>query len=197
MKQEKIHTEVKKVENKTKNKNILYQLESLIKTLYPNYRTVNPYDGYLQEYYKDLNIEDLLLFKRLLKSITLLNHKERTQDSRRYVSSYGDVLTAIELMSQYTINDKLLKSYTDLKYIFADRPFTKLQAARVLRKSMRYVERLLPILYHLHLAEKTQIKQGHKHTYRLLGYQSPEISQEELFESDHNPVEYIDLEYRT
>ena len=62
MKQEKIHTEVKKVENKTKNKNILYQLESLIKTLYPNYRTVNPYDGYLQEYYKDLNIEDLLLY---------------------------------------------------------------------------------------------------------------------------------------
>ena len=42
----------------------------------------------------------------------------------------------------YNINDKLLKSYTDLKYIFADRPFTKLQAARVLRKSMRYVERL-------------------------------------------------------
>ena len=197
MKSKKTHTEVKNTCLERNRKEVLYQLESLIKTLYPTYRTINPYEKYLEEYYKDLNIEDLLLFKRLLKSITLLNHKERTQDSRKYVSSYGDVLTAIELMSQYTINDKLLKSYTDLKYIFADRPFTKLQAARVLRKSMRYVERLLPLLYHLHLAEKTQIKQGHKHTYRLLGYQSPEISQEELFESDHNPVEYIDLEYRT
>lgn len=197
MKSKKTHTEVKNTCLERNRKEVLYQLESLIKTLYPTYRTINPYEKYLEEYYKDLNIEDLLLFKRLLKSITLLNHKERTQDSRRYVSSYGDVLTAIELMSQYTINDKLLKSYTDLKYIFADRPFTKLQAARVLRKSMRYVERLLPLLYHLHLAEKTQIKQGHKHTYRLLGYQSPEISQEELFESDHNPVEFVDLQYRT
>ena len=197
MKPEKRHTDTKNTSLERNRKEVLYQLESLIKTLYPTYRTINPYDGYLQEYYKDLNIEDLLLFKRLLKSITLLNHKERTQDSRRYVSSYGDVLTAIELMSQYTINDKLLKSYTDLKYIFADRPFTKLQAARVLRKSMRYVERLLPLLYHLHLAEKTQIKQGHKHTYRLLGYQSPEINQEELFESDHNPAEFVDLQYRT
>ena len=197
MKSKKTHTEVKNTCLERNRKEVLYQLESLIKTLYPTYRTINPYEKYLEEYYKDLNIEDLLLFKRLLKSITLLNHKERTQDSRRYVSSYGDVLTAIELMSQYTINDKLLRSYTDLKYIFADRPFTKLQAARVLRKSMRYVERLLPLLYHLHLAEKTQIKQGHKHTYRLLEYQSPEINQEELFESDHNPVEFVDLQYRT
>lgn len=190
MKFEKTHTDVK-------NKHVLYQLESLIKTLYPTYRTINPYEKYLEEYYKDLNIEDLLLFKRLLKSITLLNHKERTQDHRRYVSSYGDVLTAIELMSRYTINDKLLKSYTDLKYIFADRPFTKLQAARVLRKSIRYIERLLPLLYHLKLAEKTNIKQGQKHTYRLLGYRLPNMNQEEIFQSDHKVKEYTDLEYRT
>ncbi len=188
MKFEKTHTD---------HKNLLYQLESLIKTLYPKYRTVNPYDQYLQEYYNDLNIEDLLLFKRLLKSITLLNHKERTQDHGRYISSYGDVLTAIELMGKYTINDKLLKSYTDLKYIFADRPFTKLQAARVLRKSIRYIERLLPLLYHLKLAEKTNIKQGQKHTYRLLRYRLPNMEQEEIFQSDHNPKEHVDLEYRT
>lgn len=191
MKLEKTHTDHKK-----KNKEILYQLESLIKTLYPKYRTVNPYEKYLKSYYEDLNIEDLLLFKRLLKSITLLNHKERTQDNKRYVSSYGDVLTAIELMSQYTINDKLLKSYTDLKDIFLDRPFTKLQAARVLRKSIRYIERLLPLLYHLQLAEKTQIKQGQKHTYRLLSYQPVESYQTAFGEFKDYP-EFIDLQHRT
>ena len=155
----------------TDNKNLLYQLESLIKTLYPKHQTTNPYEQYLETYYQDLNIEDVLLFKRLLKSITILNHKERPQDSKRYISSYGDVLTAIELMGRYTINDKLLHNYTELKYVFTDRPFTKLQASRVLRKSVRYVERLLRLLKHLKLAEKTNIKQAQKHTYRLLGYQ--------------------------
>ena len=99
-------------------------------------------------------------------------------------------------MSQYTINDKLLKSYTDLKDIFLDRPFTKLQAARVLRKSIRYIERLLPLLYHLQLAEKTQIKQGQKHTYRLLSYQPVESYQTAFGEFKDYP-EFIDLQHRT
>ncbi len=191
----------KKRHTQTKNKSILYQLESLIKTLYPKYKTINPYEQYLKGYYKELPIEDLLLFKRLLRSITLLNHKERTQDRGSYLSSYADVLTTIELMSQYTINDKLLKSYTELKYIFHGRPFTKLQAARVLRKSIRYIERLLPLLYHLKLAEKTPLKQGSKHTYKLLDYQSsvyePEIAFEAVSADFENVKEFIDLEYRT
>lgn len=180
MKPEKTHTETKK---------ILYQLESIIKTLYPHHKTTNPYNAYLESYYAGLNIEDELLFKRLLKSITILNHKERPQDGKRYISSYGDVLTTIELVSQYTINDKLLNSYVQLKEVFLEGHFTKLQASRVLRKSMRHVERLLQLLHHLKLVEKTGIKQGQKHTYRLLGYQT-----------DHYTSEaegHIDLEYRT
>jgi hypothetical protein len=186
----------KKTPTDQKNKNVLYQLESLITTLYPKYKTVNPYQEYLQSYYEDLNIEDVLLFKRLLKSITLLNHKERTQQNRTYISSYGDVLTTIELIGRYTINDKLLKSYTDLKYIFRESPFTKLQAARVLRKSMRYVERLLPIFYHLKLAEKTNIKQGQKHTYRLLGYENTSTHQE-IFEEFEDHRGFTDVQMRT
>jgi len=177
----------------TDTKNLLYQLESLIKSLYPNYSTTNPYDDYLKEYYKELNIEDLLLFKRLLKSITILNHKERPQDARRYISSYGDVLTTIELISQHTINDKLLRSYTDLKYIFADRPFTKLQAGRVLRKSNTTIRRILKLLQYLKLAEKTNITQGKKHTYRLLSYQL--ASEDYIEDSDYKG--YTDLQYRT
>ena len=186
----------KKTHTEQKNKNVLYQLESLITTLYPNYKTVNPYQEYLQSYYEDLNIEDVLLFKRLLKSITLLNHKERTQQNRKYISSYGDVLTAIELMGRYTINDRLLKSYIDLKTIFLDHPFTKLQAARVLRKSMRYVERLLPLFYHLKLAEKTNIKQGQKHTYRLLGYENT-ATYDTTFEEFKDHQGFTDLQMRT
>lgn len=160
-------------------KSLLYQLESLIKTLYPNYQTTNPYDSYLQDYYQDLVIEDVLLFKRLLTSITLINHKERPQEGRRYISSYGDVLTTIELMSNYTINDTLMNSYVQLKYIFTNRPFTKQQAARVLRKSQRSVERYLKLWEHLKLAEKTKIKHGQKHTYTLISYDNPNPPHEE------------------
>lgn len=189
MEAEKTHTERKK--------NLLHQLESIVKTLYPNHRTTNPYEQYLETYYSELNIEDVLLFKRLLRSITLLNHKERTQDNRRYISSYGDVLTAIELISRYTINDITLRSYVQLKEIFRDNSFTKLQAARVLRKSFGSVDRYIKLWTHLKLIEKTNIKQGSKHTYRLLGYQLPEMEQEGIFKSDYNPKEYIDLENRT
>ena len=166
MKPEKRHTGVEK----NYSKELLYQLEGIVKTLYPNHKTINPYHEFLQVYYQELNIEDVLLFKRLLKSITLMNHKERTQQNRKYISSYGDVLTTIELLSQHTINDVVLNSYVQLKDIFRDTPFTKLQASRVLRKSMRSVERYLKLWEHLNLAEKTAILQGKKHTYKLLGY---------------------------
>ena len=165
MQAEKTHTDTKK---------ILYQLESIIKTLYPNRHTTNPYESYLESYYQELNIEDVLLFKRLLKSITLMNHKERPQDNKRYVSSYGDVLTTIELISRHTINDTLLRNYVQLKEIFSDRLFTKLQAMRVLRKSESSVERYIKLWEHLKLIKKSDITQGKKHMYELLGYQHPE-----------------------
>lgn len=166
----------------TYNKNILYQLESIVKTLYPNHKTENPYEEYLAFYYKELDIEDVLLFKRLLRSITLLNHKERVQSNRRYTSSYADVLTTIELISKHTINDIILRSYVQLKEIFTDNPFTKLQASRVLRKSMRSIDRYLKLWVDLKLAEKTQIKQGSKHTYKLLGYTRPDYTEENIVE---------------
>lgn len=154
-----------------KNRKYLHQLESLVKTLYPDYHIYNPYDTYLKDYLDELDISDVLLFKRLLRAITIMSHKERPLDGRRYICSYGDVLTTMELMGRHKIDDKMLHSYTELKYVFQDRPFTKLQASRVLRKSVRYVERLLGLLKPLMLAEKTHIKQGAKHTYRLLGHQ--------------------------
>ncbi len=170
---------MKKISHK---KNLLYQLESVVKSLYPKHNTTNPYEQYLQMYYEELVIEDVLLFKRLLKSITLMNHKERPQEARRYISSYGDVLTAIELMSHYTINDTLMRSYVQLKEIFTDSPFTKLQASRVLRKSIGSVERYIRLWQHLQLIEKSNIKQGSKHQYKLKGYQSPNTMYDQALE---------------
>jgi hypothetical protein len=184
-----------------KDKNLLYKLEGLIKSLYPGYNTVNPYDEYLQEYYNDLVIEDVLLFKRLLKSITIINHKERPQEHRKYISSYGDVLTTIELLSNYTINDHLMNYYAQLKDIFQDRPFTKLQASRVIRKSVRSVERSLELWRHLKLAEKTKIKQGSKAMYQLLGYESthekPVNIYDEMMEEYNDYKGFINLQERT
>lgn len=162
-------------------KELLYQLESIVKTLYPKHKTTNPYETYLAVYYKELNIEDVLLFRRLLKSITLMNHKERVQSNRRYISSYGDVLTAIELLSQHTINDVALNGYVQLKEVFRDNPFTKLQASRVLRKAIRTVETYINLWVHLKLIQKTNIKQGSKHTYQLIGYQLANYEEEQEF----------------
>lgn len=173
MKAKKTHTDLKKIEDLPQSnysKELLYQLESIVKTIYPKYKTTNPYEDFLQVYYQDLNIEDVLLFKRLLKSVTLMNHKERIQENRTYISSYGDVLTAIELLSQHTINDIVLRSYVQLKEVFRENVFTKLQASRVLRKSMRSITRYLKLLEDLNLVQKTNILQGKKHTYKLLGY---------------------------
>jgi len=118
-----------------------------------------------------LNIEEVLLFKRLLQSITLMNHKERPQDNKRYISSYGDVLTAIELLSRHTITDVLLKSYVELKEAFREQAFTKLQAMRVLRKSTTTIDRYIKLWTYLRLLKKSSVKKGNKHMYELLGYQ--------------------------
>ena len=170
---------------------VLYQLESVVTRLYPNHKTTNPYDAYLQGYYEDLVIEDVLLFKRLLKSITLVSHKERPKENKRYISSYGDVLTTIELMSNHTINDTLMNSYVQLKEIFTDTPFTKLQAGRVLRKSKGTIQRYLKLWMSLKLAEKSNIKQGSKHMYCLLGYQTPTEIYDTMQEDFKDHQEFI------
>jgi len=189
MKVEKTHTQEKKA--------LLYQLESIVKTFYPSYQTTNPYDAYLTFYYEELVIEDVLLFKRLLKSITLINHKERPQEGKRYISSYGDVLMTIELISHYTINTSLMSSYVQLRDIFTDRPFTKLQASRVLRKSTRSVDRSLELWKHLKLVKKSTIKQGSKHMYELIGHQLPNESYDQMFEEYEDYTGYTDVDMRT
>lgn len=189
MKSEKTHTQEKKA--------LLYQLEGIVKTFYPSYQTTNPYDIYLKFYYEELVIEDVLLFKRLLKSITLINHKERPKEGNRYISSYGDVLMTIELISQYTVNNRLMNYYVQLKEVFTDRPFTKLQASRVLRKSIRSVERSLKLWKHLKLVKKSNITQGKKHMYELIGYESTSESYDTMFEDYEDYKGYIDLSDRT
>jgi len=189
MKVEKTHTQEKKA--------LLYQLESIVKTFYPSYQTTNPYDEYLEFYYEELVIEDVLLFKRLLKSITLINHKERPQEGKRYISSYGDVLMTIELISHYTINTSLMSSYVQLRDVFTDRPFTKLQASRVLRKSLSSVQRRLNLWKHLKLVKKSKIKQGSKHMYELIGYESASESYDQIFESYEDYTGYTDVDMRT
>ena len=192
-----MNTQKTDTEQKKHSKNLLYQLESIVKTLYPNYKTENPYESYLVFYYQELDIEDVLLFKRLLRSITLLNHKERVQSNKRYTSSYADVLTTIELISRHTINDVILRSYVQLKDVFKENTFTKLQASRVLRKSMRSIDRYLQLWSHLKLIEKTNIKQGSKHTYKLLGYTNSVYTEETILDEFEDYKGFIDLQQRT
>ncbi len=166
----------------TQEKKLLYQLESIVKTLYPNHKTINPYDQYLEAYYNELEIEDVLLFKRLLKSLTIINHKERLLETSKYVSTYADVLTTMELLSRYRINDVVLRAYVSLKSIFKENTFTKLQASRVLRKSVRSVERYLDLWEHLNLVKRTNLREGSKRLYQLMSYESPNPIYEEMQE---------------
>ena len=64
----------------------------------------------------------------------------------------------MELLSRYRINDIVLRSYVSLKSIFGENPFTKLQASRVLRKSIRSVERYLDLWEHLNLVKRTNLR---------------------------------------
>jgi len=190
MNTQKTHTEVKK--------ELLYQLESIVKTLYPKEKTMNPYESYLAAYYEELNIEDVLLFKRLLKSVTLMNHKERVLEGKYYVSSYGDVLITIELISRHTINDTVMRYFVQLKDVFRNHPFTVLQAQRVLRKSYTSVRRYLKIWNELKLIRKSSLVHGKKYMYELDEKESVlDNFYEEAMDDFKENKGYVNLEQRT
>ena len=186
---EKTHTNQKKI--------LLYELQNIIKQLYPKASTKNPYRTYLENYYQDLSIHEQLLFKNILASITLLNQKERQQDGNAYLSSYSDILTTIELFSNHNINTKFIEIYHNLEKTFKTKPFTKLEAGRMLKRSQSSIRRYFTILKDLQLLKKTNQQQGSKHLYQLTTLTETTPHYQEAIKDYTDYQGYIDLQYRT
>lgn len=185
---QKTHTHPKKL--------LLYELQHIVKALYPRMQTQNPYEDYLQSYYQALEIKDTLLFKNILSCITILNHKERVLEKSYYMSSFSDVLMAIELFSDYHIGSRIIQTYHSLKDTFNDDPFTKLDAIRLLKRSATSMRRDFIIFTDLQLIEKLDQKQGPKALYRLTTHrQTPHYQQAISQWHDHNG--WVDLQHRT
>ena len=196
MKAQKTHTEQKKV--------LLYELQNIIKQLYPNKRTINPYQEHIQDYLQQLPITEQLLFNNLLHTITLINQRGRLQEYSKIISSQTDILNTIELLQNDTlaINQNAIESYHKLYKRYQEKAITLLDAQIVLHKSQTTIKRYFKALQKLQLVEKVKQKQGLKHLYKLLKKpQQKETNNQSIyqqaFEQWNDYKGFTDLQTRT
>ncbi|MBF6653942.1 hypothetical protein C3B47_13845 [Flavobacterium columnare] len=162
MKSKKTHTD-KKI--------ILYQLTQLVEALYPNRKSTNPYFEQFNEQLQGLEIEEQLLYHKLLHCFTLLNKQTRMyENSHTVMTSKEDIINVFYFFTNdYQVNaQKLYEFYNDVEKVFKKKPFTKLEAQVKLRTNKRFVERCLSQLQIYGLVKCTQWQSGQKNQYQLL-----------------------------
>ena len=67
----------------TNKKILLYELVHIVEELFPHKKSENPYFETTQKQTQDLNLEEQLLFHKLLHSLTILNKQSRINQSQR------------------------------------------------------------------------------------------------------------------
>jgi len=196
MKPQKTHTARKKI--------LLYELQNIIKELYPNKTTVNPYKENIQDYLQQLHITEQILFNNLLHTITLINWRGRLKQKQTIISSQTDIVNTIELIQNEAlpINQRAIESYHKLYERYGNKAITLLDAQIVLQKSQTSIKRYFNTLRKLQLLEKTESKQGLKHQYKLLKkpIQKEENNQsiyDQVFEQWKDYKGFTDLQTRT
>ncbi len=195
MKPQKTHTEVKI---------LLYELQNIVKKLYPNKTTINPYKENIQDYLEQLPITEQLLFNNLLHTITLINQNGRLKEKQTIISSQTDIINTMQLLQNETlpINQNAIESYHKLYERYKNRSITLLDAQVVLHKSQTTIKRYFKALQKLQLVEKAESKQGLKHQYKLLKkpVQKEENNQsiyDQVFEQWKDYKGFTDLQTRT
>jgi len=196
MNPEKTHTARKKI--------LLYELQNIIKELYPNALTINPYQENTQDYLQQLPITEQLLFNNLLHTITVLNGRGRLKENTKIISSQTDILNTIDLLQNEAlpINQNAIESYHKLYDRYGIKAFTLLEAQMVVRKSQTTTKRYFNALKKLQLIEKTNSKQGLKHQYRLIKKTSqiieePQSIYDQVFEEWQDFNGWVDTQMRT
>ena len=130
----------------TNKKILLYRLVQIIEELYPNRRTKNPYFEQFNEQLQGLEIDEQLLYHKLLHCYTLLNKQTRIyENSHTVASSKEDIINVFQFFkNDYQINaQKLYNFYNELEKTFRKEAFSKLEIQVRLRANKRFVERCL------------------------------------------------------
>ena len=197
MKPKKTHTAEKKV--------LLYELQQIIKALYPSLKTVNPYQTQIQQYLKDLPIKEKLLYNEIVHSLTLLNKRSRINEHQKIITSKTDILNAMQLLDfeQLPKQKQSLEIHEKLYKKYKNKPFTKLDAQVYLRKSKTTIRRYFMDLQQLELVEKINQKKQFRDLYQVkrkpTNYQEKETRSifEQAFEEWEDYQGWTDLTYRT
>lgn len=174
MKAQKRHTEEKKI--------LLYELQLIIKKLYPGTKTINPYQDTVDHYLNRFDLKEYLLYQEVLHAITILNQRSRLIEHKKVVSSQTDIVNALELLQILPIDQQSIESYNLLYKKYKTTPFTSLAAGRTLKKSRTTVYRHFKSLLALGLLEKTQQRQYSKPLYRLLENLYAEVKKENIYQ---------------
>ena len=185
-------------------KNLLYELYSIVKKLYPYRKTTNPYEEQIADYLTELSITEQLLFEHILHSLTIINQKGRLKEKQTVISSQTDVLNALELVlepQRILPNQKALESYDLLYKKYQNNPITLLDAQVVLRKSQTSIKRYFKSLEKLQLLESLSQRRGSKYQYRLLqktdNKQVKQSIYEQAFEEWEDYQGFVDIQIRT
>jgi predicted transcriptional regulator len=184
---------------------LLYELNSIVKKLYPNKRTTNPYKEQITDYLQQLPITEQLLFESILHTLTIINQKGRIKEKHTIISSRNDVLNALELIQEQQRilpNKKSLECYELLYKKYQNNPVTLLDAQVILRKSQSSIKRYFKALEKLDLVELVKEKRGHKYQYRLLEKMDTHTTKEpsiydQAFEEFKDYSGFTNLQQRT
>jgi uncharacterized protein involved in tolerance to divalent cations len=155
----------------TTKKIILYQIVQLVEAIYPNRKTINPYFETFNTQLQALEIEEQLLYHKLLHCFTLLNKQTRMyQNNLTVITSKEDIINVFYFFTNhYQINpQKLYSFYDELEKIFKNKAFTKLEVQVKLRTKKRFVEHSLAQLQAYGLVQCTHRAIGKKSQYQII-----------------------------
>ena len=154
----------------SEKKLLLYELVQIVEALFPNKKSENPYFDITQKQTKDLDLEEQLLFHKVLHSLTILNKQSRINPNKKtFETAREDVINVLHLFkTELSENPRnVLLFYDKLKEKFKNETFTKLDVQVLLKVPKRSVERYLYHLITYDLVEITSQHFGSKNQYQI------------------------------
>lgn len=130
---------------------LLHRLNTIIKAIFPNHHTKNPYQIEQIETIKSLDLEDKILFNELVHSITLLNGFSRINNQNQIISTKTDLVNALQLTlpKELQLTQKNLNIHSKLSEIFESSTFDYVSAGSRLKTSKTTLKRQFrPLIIH-------------------------------------------------
>jgi hypothetical protein len=178
---------MKNQKTQSEKKLLLYELVQIVAELFPHKQSENPYFDITQKQTKDLDLEEQLLFHKVLHSLTILNKQSRINQSKRtFETAREDVINVLHLFkTELSENPRnVLLFYDKLKEKFTNQTFTKLDVQVLLKVPKRSVERYLYHLITYDLVEITSQHFGSKNQYLIKEKPKNESQNLEKLEED-------------